>query len=118
MSGSREATGLDHDGGRAPSDGARQAQRVRTVGVDLQEAGEDARGVVVAVERDNPGATVTQLPGLVRIQVPGRLVIRRASVEEQLGREWETHEFQLAIVSYHGHIAEWDEDEIVIQWDH
>ncbi|WP_432842203.1 MmoB/DmpM family protein [Dactylosporangium sp. CA-092794] len=94
------------------------ASTVRPVGVDLQESSEDARGVLLAVERDNPDATVSHLPGLVRIQAPGRLVIRRVSVEEQLGRAWETHEFQLAIVSYFGHIAEWDEDEIVIQWDH
>ena len=58
------------------------------------------------------------LPGLVRITAPGRIVVNRGSVEDRLGREWETHEFQMAIVSYFGHIKEWDDDEIVIAWDH
>jgi phenol hydroxylase P2 protein len=93
------------------------SSRLRDVGVDLQE-NEDNRGVVEAVERDNPGCSVRHLPGLVRITAPGRLVINRETVEARLGREWETHEFQLAIVSYFGHIKEWDDDQIIIQWDH
>ena len=89
----------------------------RTVGVDIQES-EANRSVVEAIEATNYGCTVQHMPGLVRITAPGRLVVTRESVEERLGREWETHEFQLAIVSYFGHIKEWDDDEIVIAWDH
>ena len=90
----------------------------RLVGVDLQESNEDSHRLIQAIEQDNPGAEVMRMPGLVRISVPGTLTIRRESVESLLGREWETHEFQLAIVSYFGHIKEWDDDEIVISWDH
>jgi phenol hydroxylase P2 protein len=90
---------------------------VRNVGVDLQES-EETRGLVEAIESGNDNLQVMHLPGLVRIQAPGRLVIDRAAVEDRLGRPWQTHEFQLAIVSYYGHIAEWDDDEIVIAWDH
>ncbi|MEU5100560.1 MmoB/DmpM family protein [Streptomyces sp. NPDC020996] len=93
------------------------ARPVRNVGVDLQE-NEDTRALVEAIESVNDGLTVLRLPGLVKIQRPGRLVISRESVEERLGRPWETHEFQLAIVSYSGHFAEWDDDEIVIAWEH
>jgi phenol/toluene 2-monooxygenase (NADH) P2/A2 len=89
----------------------------RTVGVDIQES-EANRSVVEAIEATNDGCTVQHMPGLVRITAPGRLVVTRESVEERLGREWETHEFQLAIVSYAGHIAEWDDDRIVIKWHH
>jgi len=89
----------------------------RPVGVDIQES-ESNRAVIEAIEADNPEATVRHMPGMVRVQVPGKLVINRESVEERLGREWETHEFQLAIISYFGHIKEWDDDEIVISWDH
>lgn len=89
----------------------------RPVGVDIQES-ENNRAVVEAIEAANPDCTVQHMPGLVRITAPGRLVVTRDSVEEKLGREWETHEFQLAIVSYFGHIKEWDDDEIVIAWDH
>lgn len=93
------------------------AKKIRDVGVDLQES-EENRAIIEAIEADNADCTVRHMPGLVRITVPGRLVINRASVQRRLGRDWETHEFQLAIVSYFGHIAEWDDDEIVIQWDH
>ena len=89
----------------------------RPVGVDMQET-EQNRAVIEAIEADNAEATVNHMPGMVRVTSPGRLVIRRESVEERLGREWETHEFQLAIISYFGHIKEWDDDEIVIAWDH
>ena len=89
----------------------------RPVGVDIQES-ENNRAVVEAIEAANPDCTVQHMPGLVRITAPGRLVVTRESVEDKLGREWETHEFQLAIVSYFGHIKEWDDDEIVIAWDH
>lgn len=89
----------------------------RPVGVDIQET-EQNRAVIEAIEADNAGATVNHMPGMVRVTATGRLVIRRETVEERLGREWETHEFQLAIISYFGHIKEWDDDEIVIAWDH
>lgn len=89
----------------------------RPVGVDIQES-ESNRAVIEAIEADNPEASVRHMPGLVRVQAPGQLVINRSSVEERLGREWETHEFQLAIISYFGHIKEWDDDQILIAWDH
>lgn len=90
----------------------------REVGVDLQESGEDVRRMVTAIEKDNPGMRVTHLPGLIKVNSPGRLVIKRETVEDELGREWETHEFQLSIVSYYGNISDYDDDEIVISWDH
>jgi phenol hydroxylase P2 protein len=93
------------------------AAAIRAVGVDIQES-EANRAVVEAIEATNEHCTVNHLPGLVRISAPGRLVVTREAVEQRLGREWETHEFQLAIVSYFGHIQEWDDDEIVIAWDH
>jgi phenol hydroxylase P2 protein len=89
----------------------------RLVGVDLQES-EENRALVEAIEADNDDLAVLHLPGLIRLSKPGRLQINQASVEQRLGRPWETHEFQLAIVSYFGHIAEWDDDQILIAWDH
>ena len=93
------------------------ATPARPVGVDIQES-ETNRAVVEAIEADNPDCAVQHMPGLVRITATGRLIINRVTVEDRLGREWETHEFQMAIVSYFGHIKEWDDDEIVIAWDH
>jgi phenol hydroxylase P2 protein len=90
----------------------------RPVGVDLQDSSEDTRAVVAAITKDNPTATVTQMPGLIRITTTDGLVINRQTVQDLLGRDWETHEFQMTIVSYFGHIADWDDDRIVIKWDH
>lgn len=87
----------------------------RIVSVDLQES-EDNRALIEAIESDNDDCMVNHFPGLVKVQSPGKLVIRRESVEERLGRPWETHEFQMAIVTLAGNITEWDEDEIVIAW--
>ncbi|WP_088314505.1 MmoB/DmpM family protein [Kineosporia sp. R_H_3] len=99
------------------STGSTRTTRARQVGVDIQET-EENRAVVEAIEADNADCAVRHMPGLVRITSPTRIVVNRESVEQRLGREWETHEFQLAIVSYFGHIAEWDDDQILIQWDH
>ena len=92
-------------------------RRARMVGVDLQDS-EDSRALIEAIEHDNPTATLRRMPGLVKIQTTGQLEIRRESVEERIGREWETHEFQLNIVSYSGNIDEWDDDHIIIKWKH
>ena len=89
----------------------------RMVSVDLQE-NEENRAVIEAIEADNPNVSVRHMPGVVKIEAPGRLVIKRESVEERLGRDWETHEFQMAIVTVAGNFTEWDEDEIVIAWEH
>jgi len=89
----------------------------RPVSVDLQET-EENRALIESIEADNAELTIRHVPGLVKLQAPGRLVIKRESVEERLGRTWETHEFQMAIVTLSGHITEWDEDQIVLSWDH
>jgi len=91
--------------------------RVRNVGVDVQD-NDETRPIVEAIERDNPEAAIRRMPGMLKVLVPREMVIRRTTVEEILGREWDTNEFQLSIISLVGNIAEWDEDEILIKWEH
>lgn len=91
------------------------ARETRPVSVDIQET-EENRALIDAIEADNADLTINHFPGLVKLQAPGRLVINRESVEERLGRTWETHEFQMAIVTLAGNISEWDEDRIVLSW--
>jgi phenol/toluene 2-monooxygenase (NADH) P2/A2 len=90
---------------------------LRQVGIDIQDA-EENRGLVDAIKADNPELTIRHLPGLLKLQAAGRLVINRETVEQQLGREWDTGEFQLAIVSYAGNFSEWDDDQIIVSWEH
>lgn len=91
--------------------------KVRMVGFDLQE-NDDSRAIVDAVEQDNDGVIVSRMPGLVRAQCPQRMVVQRTSVEQHLGRPWDTQEFQLTIVSYFGHIDDYDDDQVVVAWSH
>ena len=90
---------------------------VRQVGIDIQES-EDNRELIEAIKADNPDLTIRHMPGLVKLQSAGQIVINRQTVEEKLGRDWETGEFQLAIVSYAGNFAEWDDDQIIVKWEH
>jgi phenol/toluene 2-monooxygenase (NADH) P2/A2 len=90
---------------------------LRQVGIDIQDA-EENRGLVDAIKADNPELTIRHLPGLLKLQAAGRLVINRETVEQKLGREWDTGEFQLAIVSYAGNFSEWDDDQIIVSWEH
>lgn len=87
---------------------------VRQVGIDIQES-EDNRALIEAIKADNPDLTIRHMPGLVKLQSAGQIVINRQTVEEKLGRDWETGEFQLAIVSYAGNFAEWDDDQIIVK---
>jgi phenol/toluene 2-monooxygenase (NADH) P2/A2 len=93
------------------------SETVRQVGIDLQES-EENRALVQAIVADNPGVTVRHLPGLVKLQSAGKIVINRQTVERTLGRDWETGEFQLAIVSYAGNFSQWDDDQIIVKWEH
>ena len=92
-------------------------QTLRQVAIDIQES-EENRVLIDAIKADNPEMTIRHLPGLVKLQSAGQIVINRESVESRLGREWETGEFQLAIVSYAGNFSEWDDDQIIVKWEH
>jgi len=91
--------------------------RVRMVGIDLQDT-DEARTIIDALEQDNPDAVIRRMPGMVKVQSPGKLVILRSTVEELLGQEWDTQDLQLSIISLSGNVSSWDEDEIVLQWEH
>jgi phenol/toluene 2-monooxygenase (NADH) P2/A2 len=90
---------------------------LQQVGIDIQDA-EENRGLVDAIKADNRELTIRHLPGLLKLQSAGRIVINRETVEQQIGREWDTGEFQLAIVSYAGNFSEWDDDQIIVSWEH
>ncbi len=74
-----------------------------------------SRSIVEAIVADNPEATVAEFPAMIKIDAPGRLVIRRASVEERLGRRWDVQELHLSLISLAGGIDETD-DEFTLQW--
>jgi len=76
----------------------------------------EAQPIIEAILEDNPNAVLNETPGMVKIDCPGRLVVRRESVEEKLGREFDLQEMHINLISLGGNIDE-DDDEFVIAWN-
>jgi phenol hydroxylase P2 protein len=51
------------------------------------QSNQDSRYIVEAIVEDNPLAVVDEQPAMVKIDVPNRLVIKRATVEIEFNRK-------------------------------
>ncbi len=87
---------------------------VQMVSITFQNT-DDARPIIEAIEADNPDAVVAHYPAMVKIDCPGRLVVKRESVEERLGRDWDVQEIHLSLISLAGEIDE-DDDHFILEW--
>ncbi|CAM5536992.1 MmoB/DmpM family protein [Eoetvoesiella caeni] len=76
---------------------------------------EESRAVVDAILADNLQAEAVYSPGLVKIDSPHRLVIRRASIEELTGRPYDLQQIQINLVTLSGNVDESD-DEFSLTW--
>ena len=85
-----------------------------TVFLALQD-NEDTRPIIEAIERDNPHAVVNRYPAMVKIDAPGRLIVRRSTVEDIIGVEFDLQSFHVNLISLSGNIDE-SEDELVLEW--
>jgi phenol hydroxylase P2 protein len=54
---------------------------------------------------------------MVKIDSPGRLTIKRETVEEKLGRDFDLQELHVHLITLSGHINETD-DEFTLSWTH
>ncbi len=79
------------------------------------QTNEDTRPIVEAILDDNPQAVVDEQPAMVKILAPGRLVVRRTTIEEKLGRDFVLQSIHINLISLAGNIDE-DEDEFVLAW--
>jgi phenol/toluene 2-monooxygenase (NADH) P2/A2 len=86
------------------------------VGIEMM-AGEECDAIVDAVTAEFPAASVVEMPGMILLDVPDRLVVRAAAVAEQLGREWDTRDLNQVVSAYRGYWTRWDEDRVVLSWD-
>ena len=75
----------------------------------------EAQPIIEAIVEDNAGAVINESPGMVKIDVPGRLVIKRESVERKLGRDFDLQELHINLISLSGNLDE-DDDEFVLSW--
>lgn len=76
---------------------------------------EDARPIIEAVEQDNPGANIQYEPGMVRMECDARLIVKRETVEELTGRDWDVQELHLVLISLAGHVDE-DDEKFELSW--
>lgn len=79
------------------------------------QANEETRPIIEAIEIDNPQAVVHREPAMVKIDAPGRLVVRRETVEEQLGRPFDLQEMQINLITLSGNLDE-DDDTFTLIW--
>lgn len=86
----------------------------QNVSITLQNT-DEGRAIAAAILSDNPAATAASMPSLTKIDCPGRLEIRRDSVETRLGRDYDLQELQLSLISLAGNVDE-DDERIVIAW--
>lgn len=69
----------------------------------------DARPFIDALTQENPTASVTHQPGMVRFDAMGELGITRDVVEELAGRSVDLQEMHLTLISLSGNIDEDDD---------
>lgn len=75
---------------------------------------EDARPIIEAIEEDNPHAEINHFPAMVKIDAKGKLIVRRETVEEKIGRAWDPQEIHISLISLSGNVIE-DDDEFGVE---
>jgi phenol hydroxylase P2 protein len=78
---------------------------------------EETRGIIEAILEDNPTAIVNEQPAMVKIDVPGSMTIKRSTIEEKVGRNFDLQEMQIHLITLSGHVDETDE-EFNLSWKH
>jgi phenol hydroxylase P2 protein len=75
----------------------------------------DTRPIIEAIMTDNPDAKLNEMPALVKIDCPGRLVVRRDTISELAGRDFDLREIYINLISLAGEVDE-SEEEFVLAW--
>ena len=52
---------------------------------------------------------------MVKIDVPGHLVVRKSTIEEEIGRAFDLQEMQVHLITMSGNVDETD-DEFTLTW--
>lgn len=78
---------------------------------------EETRAIVSAILADNPQAIVNEQPAMVKIDAPDRMVIRKATIEQEIGRDFDLQEMHINLITLTGNIDE-TEDEFTLSWGH
>ena len=46
------------------------------------------------------------------------MIIKTSVVIEYLGRDWDSRDLNQVVSAYRGYFTRWDEDQVVLSWDH
>ena len=76
---------------------------------------DDSRSIIDALLADNPAATLEEQPAMVKINCEQSLTLKRESVSERMGRDFDLQELHLNLISLSGNIDETD-DEFTLSW--
>ncbi len=79
------------------------------------QTNEDSRPIVESILADNPHAVLDEQPAMVKINAEDSLVIRRESIEERIGRDFDLQELQVNLITISGHLDE-DDDTFTLSW--
>lgn len=79
------------------------------------QTNEDTRPIVESILADNPHAVLDEQPAMVKINAEGKLVIKRESIEERIGRNFDLQELQINLITLSGNIDE-DDDQFTLAW--
>lgn len=80
------------------------------------QVNDESRTIVDAIMADNPAAVLNEQPAMVKIDAPGHLVIRRQSIADRLGRNFDLQEMQIHLITLSGFLDETD-DEFTLRWN-
>lgn len=110
------SSGVQHDDLAKYTTGA-WTGHFANISIDLQDC-DEARAVAEAVAAENDDVEVLdQLPGLLTIRCPNRMVIRQADVEAALGGPWNPRDFQALLTAYAGNITSSGQNGLwVLEW--
>lgn len=81
------------------------------------QANEESRPVIDAIVADNPNAVLTHPTGLVKVNAPNSLTIRRETIEGLIGRSFDLQQIHVNLVTLSGYIDE-DDDQLTLSWKH
>ena len=88
------------------------------VGMDLDTSGGSiVTAIIAAIQEDNEGVIVDDFNVYKKVKAPGKMVLKRETVEEHLGADFEMDQVHIVMSSAFGFITEWDEEQLIIEWE-
>ena len=87
------------------------------VGMDLDTSGGSiVTAIIAAIQEDNEGVVVDDYMVYKKVKAPGKMILKRETVEENLGTDFDMDRVHIVMSSCFGFITDWDEEQIIIEW--